>query len=147
MGIIFFILFNSQKLLCSVDLLYAEIDNRVGKVNQDFDYIIRQSLSNGQLVQVLPKRDPVYTYFNKTDCDNDFYLNYLIAYKVYKNLTYYNILNYTLWYVVPSLSGGHTIFFEDTGKRASKQLSDDELEELFMESQSQFHLNLQGLYI
>lgn len=146
MGIIFFILFNSQKLLCSVDLLYAEIDNRVGKVNQDFDYIIRQSLSNGQLVQVLPKRDPVYTYFNKTDCDENKVLIAMIS-KNYPNLTFYKNLNYTLWYVDPSLSGGHTIFFEDTGKRASKHLSDDELEELFMDSQSQFHLNLQGLYI
>lgn len=144
MGINFFILFNSQKLLCSVDLLYAEIDNRVGKVNQDFDYIIRQSLSNGQLVQNLPKRDPVYDFDDKIDCDTDKTLAYFVINKLHPNVSFYHEKNYKLWYVN---SGKHTIFFEDTGPRSNRQLTNDELEELFMYSQSQFHLNLQGLYI
>lgn len=146
-----YVILNSEKLICSRDLLYADIDNRVAKANQDFNYVKRQTTVNGQLMQTLPTKNISIVFDESTNCDKNPTFNYIIknGYHPYpagyfKN---YYTLNYTLYVV--SNANSHTILFEDTGKRntSTTPITDEDKEELFDIANTQIHSNLIGLYI
>lgn len=143
----------SEKLICSRDLLYADIDNRVAKANQDFNYVIRQSLANGQLMQTLPKKNISIEFNSATSCDSNPYFQGIVAngnadlHIPPGFVDYYKNKNYTL-YVVNN-ENNHTILFEDTGERnkLTDPLTPDGINELFDYANTQIHSNLIGLYI
>lgn len=107
----------SEKAICSLELFYNDIDNKVSHINQEIENTISRSKGVGKIIQSnLPERDIIYSINDLKQCDSNGY-----------------------WYVDYEKSY-HTIIFDNHGKDL------DDYNELFEEIEGQYLLNLQGTY-